>query len=101
MSLVDKIKANIGKAALVAAIPVIMSGCVVRPHYGVRVRVPPVRFKVHHEKNCHYHKRKDVYHCGHTHKKNKQEYQKPNNGHGHKNRYHHHPHWGPHHHWRK
>jgi len=96
MDLVEKIKANIGKAALLAAIPVIMSGCVVRPHYGVRVKVPPIRFQVGPKKNCHYHKRSEVYHCGHTHKK-----QKPKDYHEQRDRYHRHPHWGPHKHWKK
>jgi hypothetical protein len=84
MSLVNKVKANIGKAALLAVIPVMVSGCAIEffearsycpnrhshgneVHCGHSHKEQPKKHKNHKKKNCHYHGRSQVYHCGHKH----------------------------------
>ncbi len=88
MSLVEKVKANIGKAALVAAIPVIMGGCL-----PVRVHVPtPVSYVVS-VGNGRCHKHGNYKHCHGTHGPHshghKKKYHHGHKYHGHKHGYHH------------
>jgi hypothetical protein len=96
MDLVEKVKANIGKAALVAAIPVIMSGCI-EPAGRIHVRIPMGYVFC---ENPHYHGGKKDCHPSngpHTHGQKKKndhghKYHGHKQGHGHKHQGYHHGH---------
>lgn len=91
MSLVEKVKANIGKAALVAAIPIIVGGCIEPRGVGFAFKTPPVHYQVVHCKNPHYHGNKLDCHPSngpHSHGQ-KQRYHHGHKKHGHKHNYHH------------